>query len=226
MSIYSQQLSLLPKEMASVSFDQNEILQTILDLNGLETFDADLTFGNGGFYNSIPLPKHRFDIDETRENCVSASSTKTPLNDESILSCIFDPPFLTYVKAARQHRSIMARRFGGYWRYDELQEHYTQTIKEAHRILGKKGLLVIKCQDIIHNHKMHPTHINVVNWADHMFRLKDLFVLPVKHRMPMPVKHGEAVKKQNHARIFHSYFLVFEKRHDCLGSGEANNGSS
>jgi hypothetical protein len=200
-----------PLQIPSVSFSQNEILHSILHLNNLVTFDADLTYGNGGFYKSIPMPKHRFDIDESLENCINASSTNTPLADKSIMSCIFDPPFLTYVKAARQHNSIMSKRFGGYWRYDELQEHYTQTIKEAHRILAHKGVFVIKCQDIIHNHKMHPTHINVVNWADPMFRLKDLFVLSAKSRMPMPVKVGEAKRRQKHARIFHSYFLVFER---------------
>jgi len=211
MMAHAQQLSFLSSEMASVSYDQNEILQTILHLNDLQTFDADLTFGNGGFYSSIPLPKHRFDIDATRKNCVAASSTATPLTDCAIFSCIFDPPFLTYVKAARQHNSIMAKRFGGYWHYDELQQHYEETIKEAHRVLGAKGLFVVKCQDIIHNHKLHPTHINVVNWAKPMFRLKDLFVLPAKNRMPMPAKDGEATRRQKHARIFHSYFLVFEK---------------
>jgi len=208
---YERQLDLMPVELTSINFDQNEILQAILRLNNLQTFDADLTYGNGGFYKFIPLPKHRFDIDATRENCTTASSADIPLADESIMSCIFDPPFLTYVKSARQHNSIMAKRFGGYWRYDELQEHYTQTAKEACRVLGGKGLFVVKCQDIIHNHKLHPTHINMVNWARPMFRLKDLFVLPVKSRMPMPVKAGEAERRQKHARIFHSYFLVFEK---------------
>jgi len=76
-----------------------------------------------------------------------------------------------------------------------------------HRVLKKKGIMVIKCQDIIHNHKMHCTHVNVINWAAGMFRLKDLFVLPAKHRMPSPNRKGV----QKHARIFHSYFLVLEK---------------
>jgi hypothetical protein len=54
---------------------------------------------------------------------------------------------------------------------------------------------------------MHATHVNVCNWAEHEgFRLLDLFILPAKSRMPGPQKGT-----QRHARVFHSYFLVFVK---------------
>lgn len=193
----------------SVSYSQHEILQHICDLNGIEQFDADLSYGNGKFYQKgIKRPEYKFDVDPQLEGVTEASSAELPLADNSIASIVFDPPFLTYVKQAREHNSIMAKRFGGYWAYSELEDHYRTTLKEAHRVLKKKGLMVFKCQDIIHNHKMHCTHINVVNWADGLFRLKDLFILPAKHRMPMP--EGKTKRKQKHARIFHSYFLVLE----------------
>ena len=54
----------------SVYNNQQEILKAILKLhvNG-ETFDADVTFGNGGFYKKgIPLPPHRLDIDGNLSN--------------------------------------------------------------------------------------------------------------------------------------------------------------
>lgn len=67
--------------------------------------------------------------------------------------------------------------------------------------------MVFKCQDIIHNHRMHCTHYNVIKWAEcEGFRLVDLFILTAKSRMPGPQKG-----KQRHARVWHSYFLVFEK---------------
>ena len=57
------------------------------------------------------------------------------LNTESALTVgsfvMFDPPFLTYIKSARDHNSIMAKRYGGYWKYEELADHYKKTIKEA-----------------------------------------------------------------------------------------------
>ena len=191
--------------------DQTEIILNIMELCGIDRFDADVTFGNGMFYKNINEPALKFDIDPQRKDVVKASSDHLPLDDASIFSMVFDPPFLTYVKAARDHNSIMAKRFGGYWRYDELQDHYTKTIVEAYRVLRKRGIMVIKCQDIIHNHRHHPTHINITQWMDGMFRLKDLFVLSAKNRMPIPQKENERKKTQKHARIHHSFFMVLER---------------
>ena len=53
--------------------------------------------------------------------------------------------------------------------------------------------------------------MNVITWADGLFRLKDLFILPAKSRMPIPQQKGTKKKVQKHARIFHSYFMVLEK---------------
>jgi len=197
----------------SLSFNQSEILASILHLNKLDYFDADITFGNGKFYQDVPRPRLCFDIDPQLDFVEQASSDKLPMPDNSAQSVVFDPPFLTYVKAAREHNSIMAKRFGGYWAYDDLAKHYQDTIKECARVISTKGILVFKCQDIVHNHKLHPTHLIVVNWASDWFMLKDLFILGAKHRMPIPQQQGTALKQQKHARIFHSYFLVLEKLH-------------
>jgi len=199
----------------SISYDQEYILQSIMTLCKLDKFDVDITYGNGGFYKNIPKPAVRIDIDESLSDINhKGTSTATNLPDCSANSIVFDPPFLTYVRQSRVGNGdmIMAKRFGGYWRYDELETHYKDTLKEVHRVLIKKGVLVFKCQDIVHNHKLHSTHINAVNWAvEQGFRLKDLFILAAKNRMPIPQTIGTALKKQKHARVFHSYFLVLEK---------------
>lgn len=198
--------------IASVSYDQHTILKDIMTLCNISRIDVDLTFGNGGFYKEIPLPVFRFDLDPSLKGLTNVcSSNDTFLGNDSINSVIFDPPFLTYIKQARAHDSIMGKRFGGYWKYDELETHYKTKLVETHRILKKKGVMIFKCQDIIHNHKMHCTHVNIINWCQGMFRLKDLFILPAKSRMPIPQTTGTALKVQKHARIFHSYFLVLEK---------------
>lgn len=197
----------------SYSDNQHEILKNILSLIGLTHFDADISYGNGSFYKEIPEPKWKSDIDPRPGLVVNKSSSDDlPISNGAFGSVVFDPPFLTYVKAAREHNSIMAKRFGGYWRYDELESHYKSTILEVHRVLKDKGIFVFKCQDIIHNHKMHSTHINIVNWCAGAFRLKDMFILAKPHRMPMPEKYGEKPRIQKHARIHHSYFLVLEKQ--------------
>tara|TARA_R110000772_G_scaffold157499_3_gene268681 strand:+ start:983 stop:1591 length:609 start_codon:yes stop_codon:yes gene_type:complete len=198
----------------SVYYDQIEILKSIMELCGIERFCVDASYGNGKFYDNdtIREPKHAFDIDPqtiAKQGC----STNLPLAKESVNSFVFDPPFLTYIRAAREGNGnmIMAKRFGGYWRYDELEKHYRETLTEAHRVLDKKGIMVFKCQDIIHNHKMHCTHMNVMEWSKGLFRLKDLFILPAKSRMAIPQQKGTKKKVQKHARIFHSYFMVLEK---------------
>lgn len=195
----------------SVYENQDEILKSILNLHIPENkIDIDVTYGNGVFYKNIPQPNIKIDIDPQMEDVREASSVCLPYTNNSFSSMMFDPPFLTYVRGGSREGNgnmIMSNRFAGYWKYSELEEHYIGTIKEASRVLCDKGVLIFKCQDIIHNHKMHPTHVNVINWAEQSgFRLKDLFVLVAKHRLPSPNRKGT----QKHARIFHSYFLVFE----------------
>lgn len=194
----------------SVYFDQTEILKAIIALHCPQGFECDITFGNGKFYDSIKAPAFKFDIDPQVDGVKQASSTSLPIESGSLSNVVFDPPFLTYVRAGREGNGsmIMAKRFAGYWRYDELATHYQQTLEEVNRILSIGGILVFKCQDIIHNHKMHCTHANVIQWANNYgFRLRDLFILPATHRLPSPNRAGS----QKHARIFHSYFLVLEK---------------
>lgn len=194
----------------SVYENQDDLLRGIMALHKIERFDVDLTYGNGGFYKNFPHPVHKFDIEPLSTGVVKADSAHVPLPDDSVESVMFDPPFMTYVRAGREGNGSMrmAQRFGGYWTYGELTEHYTGTLDEAARILRPRGLLVFKCQDIVHNHRLHATHVNVVQWAqDRGFRLKDFFILAANHRLPRPNRRGP----QQHARIFHSYFLVLER---------------
>lgn len=195
----------------SAYFSQDEILRGIMDLYSPHGFDCDMTYGNGGFWRNLPQPRLRFDIDPRVTGVERACSRMLPIESGSLQSAVFDPPFLTYVRAGRAGNGamVMAGRFSGYWKYEELEDHYRESISEAHRILKTGGILVFKCQDIIHNHKMHCTHANVIFWAEiEGFVLSDLFVLVAQHRLPSPNRAG----KQKHARIFHSYFLVLKKK--------------
>jgi len=201
-----------PEVIRSLYNNQFKILNSILNLHLEEnTFEVDLTYGNGGFYKKgIPQPTHRLDIDNTLENITKAcNSNNTNLKSDSVKSVVFDPPFLTYIKKQRTGNSnmVMSRRFSGYWTSDELADHYKSSIKEAGRILKHKGILVIKCQDIVHNHKLFCTHAHILQWSSEWFRLKDLFIQAATHRMPAPNRKGT----QKHARIYHSYWIVLQR---------------
>lgn len=194
----------------SIYQSNDEILNAIIKLHCPNGFDCDMTYGNGVFWKNIQKPKLCYDITPLHDGVIEADSQMLPLDACSIGNCVFDPPFLTYVKNGRDHNSkvAMTSRFGGYYKYEELEDHYRGTISEAYRVLKRKGKMIFKCQDIIHNHRMHCTHANVITWAEgEGFRLVDLFVLLAKHRMPGPQKGT-----QRHARIWHSYFLVLEKQ--------------
>lgn len=193
----------------SIYDNQTDILNSIISLYCPDGIDLDPTYGNGVFYKKIEQPRLKFDIDPQVEDVEIGDSTNLTLDDNSVNSSVFDPPFLTYIKNGRDHgkkSAIMSSRFSGYWTYDELKDHYYNSLVEFRRVLNHKGILIFKCQDIIHNHKMYCTHKNVIDWAEEIgFRLKDLFILYANHRLPFPAKG-----KQKHARIYHSYFLIFE----------------
>jgi hypothetical protein len=56
--------------------------------------------------------------------------------------------------------------------------------------------------------KQYLSHVEIINMAREIgFYAKDLFILEAKNRLIDP-----RIKKQQHARKFHSYFLVFEKK--------------
>jgi len=195
--------------LRSVYEDQHDILDAIRTLHCPEGFEADLTFGNGSFWKRQPRPKYCFDVTPLHEGVVQADSRLLPLPACSLNNMVFDPPFLTYVRKGREHNSkvAMTSRFGGYYRYDELEDHYRDTLSECYRVLKPNGKLVFKCQDIVHNHRLHCTHARVIWMAEiEGFRLADLFVLTARHRMPSPQRGI-----QRHARVFHSYFLVLER---------------
>jgi len=196
----------------SVSESQTFILQSILKLHCDGKFDADITYGNGQFYKEIPAPLFCSDVSPQCEGVIPCDSTKLPFKNDSVGSIVFDPPFLTYIRNDREHGSLMAKRFGGYWTYDELARHYQLTLIECNRVLRLKGKLIFKCQDIINNHRMYCTHANVIKWAELLgYQLADMFILVAKNRMPIPQPKTNAESVQRHARVFHSYFLVLEK---------------
>lgn len=194
-----------------MSDSQDEILGWIRDLHCPDGFECDVTYGHGNFWRTVTPPPLKFDVEPQSDDVVRADSRLLPLRDASLGNMVFDPPFLTYVRDGRDHKNgdvALTKRFGGYYTYGELEDHYHETISEAARVLRPNGRLIVKCQDIVHNHKLHLTHLKVALWAEmEGFRPLDMFVLTAKSRMP-----GPQAGTQRHARIYHSYFMVFEKK--------------
>ena len=207
----------------SVSSSQHDILHAIQSLHlGGRPYEADLTYGSGSFWNDPRLiePALCFDVEPLRAGVIQADSGALPIRSHSLNSAVFDPPFLTYVRQGRSGNGsmVMARRFSGYWHYDELREHYQRTLSEAGRVIRPAGVFVVKCQDIVHNHTLHPTGANVIHWAsDRGLVLLDQFVLTAEHRMT-----ASHIRNQKHARVHHTYFLVFSNTNGSRRQSRVN----
>jgi len=100
----------------SVYYDQTEILQAIMQLCAIDEFCAEISYGNGKFYEKLKKPLLKFDISPQVDGVIAASSSALPIECNSLNSIVFDPPFLTYVRDAREGNGnmVMAKRFGGY----------------------------------------------------------------------------------------------------------------
>lgn len=196
----------------SISYSQEEILNWILQLYCPDGFDLDPTYSKGVFYKNVPGPRLKFDLNPQIPGVRQADCTNLPLETRSLKSIVFDPPF---VGGSRKDGKpgIIKTRFGYYPNIQTaLWGMYHKALREFHRILKLDGILVFKCQDTIESSKQYLSHVEIINVAVRLgFYPKDLFVLLAKHRLMSP-----NMRKQQHARKFHSYFLVFIKQESSV----------
>lgn len=198
----------------SISYDQTEIINDILELhveNGI--IDCDPTYSTGNFYkkNKIKPPELKFDLYPQVEGVIESNSNNLPLDDESLSTIMFDPPFVTSkgpsLKNPKKGSNIISTRFSSCESIDELWKHYKESLNEFYRILKPNGILIFKCQDTVSGGKNYFSHVHIMNEALKLgFYPKDLFILLAKNRII-----GK-IKKQQHARKYHSYFWVFQKK--------------
>lgn len=193
----------------SVSYSQTEILQWIMALYCPNGFDLDPTYSKGNFYKNIVEPKYKFDI-SPGPGIAAGDVRFLPIKSETLESAIFDPPFLgaVPVQKSKGRSNIIKRRFGAYKGFDALWSMYRGAMSEFFRVLKNNGVLVVKCQDGVNDHKQYLSHVEIINTGLQLgFYPKDLFVLLAKS-----VIIGGNHHRQEHSRKAHSYFLVFQKR--------------
>lgn len=198
----------------SISYDQTEIIQGILNLHSPNhKIDCDPTYSKGNFYKDtgIEKPKYIFDINPQTEDTVQSDCRQLPIKDNSLSCIMFDPPFLATTGKSlfkQDKNNIINKRFGVFNSEKELHQFYIDSMIEFWRILKNKGILIFKCQDKISSGKQYLSHYFIINEAIKIgFYPKDLFILLAKNRIIADWQK----KNQKNARKFHSYFLVLEK---------------
>lgn len=191
----------------SISYDQSEIISSILQLHCPNGIACDPTYSKGNFYKNLTPPRLKYDLFPQTECTTKASAEALPIGDAEVESLMFDPPFLVGHTKSKP-TGIMGERFHGFRYIDDLWHWYSLCIAEHYRVLQNNGVYIFKCQDTVSSGKQHLTHVHVINEMQKAgFYVKDLFVLLAKSRI---VGHNHA--NQKHARKFHSYFCVAIKK--------------
>ncbi len=208
------QTNMFQDPVKSISYNNDEILEQIIDLHCPGGFELDPTYSIGNFYNGhISEPKYKFDLAPREKGVIPANAENLPLRAGSIKSIMFDPPFLLggntkgFLKPDDNNSCRIEKRFSSLKNWNDLRKFYTGAVFEFQRILKLNGILVFKCQDVVTCGKNHFSHVYVMNEAIRAgFYAKDLFVLLSKNRI---ISYD--IEQQKHARKFHSYFWVFQK---------------
>lgn len=180
---------------------------------------CDVTYGRGVFW-SDEARAHvgTLSVSDLSDGvCLSA----LPYSDASQGFHVLDPPYIcgffrphASQKAQARH-SDFSDRYGnhggtgyrGKFYHAAVEAIYSDGLREAWRVLAPGGVQITKVQDEVSNHRQHLTHVHVVNEAVSLgFEVLDLFVV-IRADRP----HGRRMKRQEHARKNHSYFVVFRK---------------
>lgn len=196
----------------SISYSDEEIIGWILKLHCSTDIELDPTYSKGNFYKgNIKQPKYKFDLHPQIEGVLKANAEHLPLENESINTIMFDPPFLaTKGKSLeiKNDSNKINKRFGVYPTEKKLHIFYINALKEFYRLLKQGGVLIFKCQDKVSSGTQYFSHNFIINKANEIgFYTKDMFVLLAKNR----IMADWQLRNQKNARKFHSYYIVFHK---------------
>ncbi len=198
-----------------------DLFPQILDLHvPAGSVVADVTYGKGIFWKNVPKDVYKLIASDISSGVDCRS---LPYEDCSIDSVVLDPPYMeglfrrstghlagggTYSPFRDTYSNGNTTEDGPKW-HEAVLDLYYKAGQEAYRVLRKKGVLIVKCQDEVSAGKQHLTHVEIINKYEAFgFKIKDLFVLVRTNNASV-----SRMVKQVHARKNHSYFLVFVKTH-------------
>ncbi|MBI1753068.1 MAG: site-specific DNA-methyltransferase [Acidobacteria bacterium] len=156
---------------------------------------------------------------------------KLPYEDESLDCLVLDPPYMEglfrksedHMAGSGTHASFRKAYSNGKangsgeaikegetapkW-HDAVVDLYARASRDAYRVLKPNGVFIVKCQDEVSANRQRLTHVEIITGCESLgFYTKDLFVVVRSNKAGV-----SRLKKQEHARKNHSYFVVFLKR--------------
>lgn len=162
---------------------------------------ADVTFGKGTFWRDVDRSKYVLKASDLMDGIDFRS---LPYEDGSIDALVLDPPYMHDGKTVHEALNKNYRN-----NHEPTTSHesvirlYAGGILEAARVLKKKGVLVVKCQDETESGKQRLSHVELIQLLELLgFEIVDLFVL-VQDKVPL-MRH----EYQKSARKNHSYAIV------------------
>ncbi|RRR71818.1 MAG: site-specific DNA-methyltransferase [Candidatus Viridilinea halotolerans] len=180
---------------------------------------ADVTWGKGVFWKNVPKEDYTIRASDLK---TGVDCRKLPYADAEIDCVVLDPPYMegllrknvdhlggtgTYAAFRESYSNGEAVQGEPKW-HDAVLDLYYKAADEAYRVLRKKGVFIVKCQDEVSAGKQRLTHVEIINeYEQKGFTSKDLFVVVRKNAASV-----SRMVKQLHARKNHSYFLVFVKK--------------
>lgn len=196
-----------------------DIFPLILDLHVPPgSVVADVTYGSGIFWQKVPRSKYVLRPSDWK---TGIDCRHLPYESASIDAVVLDPPYMEGLFRATGREMAGAGNYAAFRQtystgeptdegpkyHQAVLDLYFQAGREAHRVLKPNGVLIVKCQDEVSANIQHLTHVEIINEYERIgFYTKDLFVLVRPNRPAV-----SRIKRQQHARKNHSYFLVFVK---------------
>ena len=190
----------------AVNYSDSEILKNILRLYLPQenTFECDLTYGEGVFYKNLPEPKLRYDIEKDLQ-----SSFVKPLHeiglikDSTIKSVVIDLPV-----EINPH----SKDYKAFKNLDEKYNAYQNMIGIASRIIKPDGIMVFKTSDFVVRNDENMAYEE--EWSTDKaieFSLAEEFDLIDQFILVQDKGILTSATKKLTGSLKHSFFLVFKK---------------
>jgi hypothetical protein len=162
---------------------------------------ADVTFGKGVFWRNVDTSKYVLKPSDLMDGIDFRS---LPYEEGSLDALVLDPPYMHDGKTV--HKSLNKNYRNNHepnTSHASVIRLYAGGILEAARVLRKKGIIIVKCQDETESGKQRLSHVELIQLLGLLgFEVIDQFVL-VQEKQPI-MRHSY----QKSARKNHSYAVV------------------